>query len=146
MITVHIVECYEKLAWQFSHSICCAFVTRNKYAAIHKVSRAYNSVALVKRFVYHIKTRMRILSRCFESHPGNICPSFKTHMWWQILFGTVFMPDYYSEKESNDPKIWMYLICTNATRVFHTRCECCFRAVSYGIVHLHGRSLCYSEN
>ena len=49
-ITVHIVECYEKLVWQFSHSVhvCCAFVTRNKYAAIHKASRAYNSVALVK--------------------------------------------------------------------------------------------------
>ena len=54
----------------------------------------------------------QVLFRCFESHPGNICPSFKTHMWWLILFGTVFMLDYYSEKESDDPKIWMYLICT----------------------------------
>ena len=49
MITVHIVE---KVVWQFSHSVCCAYVTRNKYAAIHKASRAYNSVA--NTFVPHL--------------------------------------------------------------------------------------------
>ena len=32
------------------------------------------------------------------------------------------------------------------SKIFSTLCERCFRAVSYIIVRLHGRSLCYSEN